>query len=101
MAATNKCLAQSNKSTGGKATKKRMGIDGRYGRGVMRGPACVGRTAKVSSTRMPPRTLPCRCRVRDDCREEQRFTDTKDRRAPVGALRFAVLALSLTNCTKS
>jgi hypothetical protein len=25
-----------------------------------------------SSTRMPPRNLPCRCRVRDDCREKQR-----------------------------
>jgi hypothetical protein len=23
-----------------------------------------------SSTRMPPRTLPCRCRVRDDCRKD-------------------------------
>ena len=23
-----------------------------------------------SSTRMPPRTLPYRCRVRDDCRED-------------------------------
>jgi hypothetical protein len=46
-----------------------------------------------SSTRMPPRTLPCRCRVRDDCREEQRSTTPK-----IGALvkpiRFAVLAQS-------
>ena len=47
-----------------------------------------------SSTWMPPRTLPCRCRVRDDCREEQRSNDTEDRRALVEPLRFAVLALS-------
>ena len=44
-----------------------------------------------SSTRMPPITLPYRCRVRDDCREEQRSPTPK-----IGArfLRFAVLALS-------
>ena len=30
-----------------------------------------------SWTRMPPRTLPCRCRVRDDWREKQRSPTPK------------------------
>ena len=38
---------------------------------VMIEPSTDGALRMPSSTRMPPRTLPCRCRVRDDCREER------------------------------
>ena len=47
-----------------------------------------------SSTWMPPRTLPCRCRVRDDCREEQRSPTPKIGARLRSPLRFAERALS-------
>ena len=47
-----------------------------------------------SSSRMPPRTLPCRCRVRNDCREEQRSPTPKIGARFWSPFRFAVRAMS-------